>query len=118
MSRNRLRLIIFYLTLFVIALIYLSTTLIQYPLFPLRFDSPDWASAWLKMSVVDYYAATLCLSGIVVSSEASLFWGLIWVLAFCVVGSPACCLWVVLWLCRGGGSLKLEWTRDEVLREG
>jgi Protein of unknown function (DUF1475) len=97
----------FFGILFIFTLSTISITCYNYPLFPTQIDRLDWAAAWLKATVADYYGSTLCFSGIVLSSEPSWTVGCIWVAAFCLAGSPACCLWVILRLLRRG-SLKLE----------
>ena len=97
----------FFVFLFLFTLSTISITCYNYPLFPTQIDRLDWAAAWLKTTVADYYGAALCFSGIVLSSERRWTVGCVWVAAFCLAGSPACCLWVILRLLRTG-SLKLE----------
>jgi len=97
----------FFVFLFIFTLSTISITCYNHPLFPTQIDRLDWAAAWLKATVADYYGSSLCFSGIVLSSEPSWTVGCIWVAAFCLAGSPACCLWVILRLLRRG-SLKLE----------
>lgn len=96
----------FYGVLFCIALYMISTTLYEYPLFPVQPDSLDWNYNWLIATVVDYYGACLCFGGIVLSSEPSWARGLAWNTGFVLLGSPVCCLWVILRL-KGEGSLRL-----------
>ena len=92
--------------LFVAIFAKISTTLYEFPLFPIQYDSFEWCSAWLVTSVFDYYGACLCFGGVVLSSETSWAKGLAWNAAFILFGSPFCCLWIVLWI-RNGGSLRL-----------
>lgn len=100
-----------YVTLFITTLTIISLTLIKYPLFPLQTSSLEWSNAWLAATVVDYYGACLCFSGVVLASEMRWSRGIAWVLGFCLLGSPACCLWVVLRLWTGG-NLRLERDQD------
>jgi len=98
----------FYALLFAVTFLCISGTLYRYPLFPIRADNLDWSAAWLAATVADYYGSTLCLCGIVLSSEPSLCRGLAWSAGFCLLGSPVCCVWTVLWLRRNNYSLALE----------
>jgi len=99
--------LVFYGLLLVATLTGISLTCYHYPLFPFQTDNLDWSVAWLLATVVDYYGSTLCLSGIVLASESSWIVGVAWVLGFCLLGSPLCCLWVILRLVRGG-TLRIE----------
>ena len=103
---------VFYSLLLVVTLATVSSTLSEYPLFPIQSDSLEWNNAWLIASVVDFYGACLCFCGVVLSSEASWSRGLAWVAGFCLLGSPVCCAWVLIWLVRGGGTLRLERRRE------
>ena len=80
----------------------LTRTLYVQPLFPLLTGDPVWASTWLLTTVADYYVSTLCFCGVVMHTEPSRIRGLLWCTAFCLLGSPWCCLWVVLRLCKHG----------------
>jgi hypothetical protein len=97
-----------YAILFIVTLTMLCRTLANYPLFPFQMDSLDWTSAWLITTIVDYYGACLCFCGVVVGTEENLMKGLLWAISFCLLGSPVCCLWMVLHLWRCGGTLRLE----------
>jgi len=104
--------ILFYSTLLVITVSALGTTLYAYPLFPLQYDSSlAWTSRWLLTTVLDYYGASLCLGGIVLTSESTWTRGVCWNLGFALLGSPLCCLWIILWL-RKGGTLQLRTCRN------
>ena len=98
----------FYTVLFIVTLSGLVSTCNKYPLFPFNMESLDWSNAWLITTILDYYGACLCFCGVVLSSEPSLKVGIAWKVGFCLLGSPVCCIWVLLWLYRGGGSLRLE----------
>lgn len=98
----------FYAVLFIVTLSGLVSTCNKYPLFPFNMESLDWSNAWLITTILDYYGACLCFCGVVLSSEPSLKVGIAWTVGFCLLGSPVCCIWVLLWLYRGGGSLRLE----------
>lgn len=100
--------VIFFLLLLITTLSAISVTLWQYPLFPFNKSSLDWSNAWLDATIVDYYGACLCFSGVVIASEQTWLKGILWTAGFCLAGSPVCCLWVVLRLWRGGGTLRLE----------
>lgn len=106
MSRSTLPLV-FYGVLLLVTLGAIASTLYRYPLFPLQTDDLDWSVAWLVASVVDFYGSTLCFAGVVISSEDTWRSGILWVLGFCLLGSPVCCLWVVIRLV-GTGSLRLD----------
>lgn len=99
---------LFYSILFLITLVTISVTLYNFPLFPIQYDSLEWNRTWLVSTVVDYYGACLCFCGVVLSTETSWVRGSAWVAGFCLLGSPMCCLWVLLWLFREGGTLRLE----------
>ena len=98
----------FYAGLFIVTLTMLCRTLANYPLFPFQMDSLDWTSAWLVTTIVDYYGACLCFCGVVLGTEENILKGLLWAISFCLLGSPVCCLWMVLHLWRCNGTLKLE----------
>ena len=104
--------VVFYAILFVTTLSTLVTTCYNYPLFPIQYDSLEWNRTWLITTVMDYYGACLCFCGVVLSTETSWVTGLAWVGGFCLFGSPVCCVWVLVWLLREGGSLRLEKRRD------
>ena len=104
--------VVFYAILFVTTLSTLVTTCYNYPLFPIQYDSLESNKTWLITTVMDYYGACLCFCGVVLSTETSWVTGLAWVTGFCLFGSPVCCIWMLLWLVRGGGSLRLEKRRD------
>ena len=95
-----------YCVLFCIALYMISTTLHQYPLFPFQPDSLEWNYNWLIATVFDYYGACLCFGGIVMSSEPSWAKAIAWNTGFVLLGSPVCCLWMILRI-RRMGSLRL-----------
>jgi len=105
--------IVFYATLFLTVLITISSTLFQYPLFPLDTENLDWSNAWLATTVIDFYGSTLCFIGVVVSSETTWTAGILWSLGFCLLGSPISCLWIMLWLWNGRGSLRLQTDQRE-----
>ena len=98
----------FYAGLFIVTLTMLCRTLANYPLFPFQMDSLDWTSAWLVTTIVDYYGACLCFCGVVLGTEENILKGLLWAISFCLLGSPVCCLWMVLHLWKCNGTLKLE----------
>ena len=106
-NRNVLQLS-FYTLVFLAAGFTITSTSYSYPLFPFQSDSLDWCKNWLVATVIDYYGAALCLCGVILSSEETWFQGLMWTTGCLLLGSPICCLWVLLWLKKSGGSLRLE----------
>ena len=102
---------VFYTVLFLNNMTAVSVTMYNYPLFPFQTDSLEWCRTWLVTTVLDYYGACLCFCGVVLASEDSWSRGLAWVAGFCLLGPPVCCVWILLWLWRGGGSLRLEQSR-------
>mmetsp|Transcript_6071 Transcript_6071/g.6970 ORF Transcript_6071/g.6970 Transcript_6071/m.6970 type:complete len:142 (-) Transcript_6071:105-530(-) len=106
--RNLIIALSFYALLCMVTLTTIAVTAYNYPLFPFQSDNLEWNNRWLIATVVDYYGACFCFCGIVLSTELTWVRGLAWVAGFCILGSPVCCLWMLLWLWRGGGSLCLE----------
>ena len=86
----------FYAGLFIVTLTMLCRTLSDYPLFPFQMDSLDWTGAWLLTTILDYYGACLCFCGVVLGTEENIVKGLLWATSFCLLGSPVCCIWMVL----------------------
>lgn len=116
MSDKRIVVVAFYAILFLVTLVTISITTHRFPLFPFQTDSLEWSNAWLAATVVDYYGTCLCFCGVVLSSESNWFVGLAWVLACCLLGSPVCCFWVLWWLSRRGGTLRLKQRDHEEIR--
>lgn len=79
----------------------LGYTLWRHPLFPLKPDSVAWCRSWLITTVADYYGAALALSGVIVASEPP-WQAALWVGGCCLLGTPACCAYVVTRLFRHG----------------
>jgi hypothetical protein len=102
----------FYIVLFIVTLSAIISTASKYPLFPFNTASLEWSNAWLIATVIDYYGACICFCGVVLSSEPSWRVGGAWVAAFFLLGSPMCCAWVLVWLFKGGGNLRLERRED------
>ena len=80
--------IVFYAILFMVTFVAITRTLVQHPLFPLNSESLAWSNSWLVATVIDYYGACLCFSGVVLGTEDSWIKGFAWVLGFCLLGSP------------------------------
>ena len=78
----------------IFVLVYLCLTLYSYPLFPFQMTDIDWTREWLIMTIVDYYGAVIALSGIVALNETPLV-ATLWIMSFCLLGSPFCCSYVV-----------------------
>lgn len=54
-------------------------------------------------TVVDYYGACLCLCGIILATEQNnLHMGILWSVGCCLLGSPMCCMWMLVRLWRFG----------------
>lgn len=100
--------LIFYAILLLVTLSTLAATFTINGLFPLQTDSLEWSNGWLLATVIDYYGTCLCFCGVVVASEDTWRSAILWVIACCIVKSPACCLYVFLWLTKEGGTLRLK----------
>lgn len=85
---------IFYAILGYICSIALVYTLLLHPLWHWNVSNVEWLQAWLRMTVVDYYGASLALAGIALVEEG-LYHGLWWSLGFLLLGSPVCCVYMV-----------------------
>jgi len=105
-----------YCVLFGIAVYMIITTCWNYPLFPFQPDNLDWNYNWLIATIFDFYGACFCFGGIVLSSEPSWIKGLAWNLLFATLGSPACCLWMILRI-HSKGSIKLLVDDDTARRD-
>lgn len=102
-----------HLAFYALLLIGTSTAIIltctSQPLFPFQSDNLEWNNAWLIATVIDYYGACFCLCGVILSTEENLLVGALWSLGCCLLGSPICCLWILVRLCRYGlGGLRLQ----------
>lgn len=100
--------LIFYAVILLVTLSTLTATFTNHLLFPLQTNDLEWSNAWLLETVIDYYGTCLCFCGVVVASEDTWRSAILWVIACLTVKSPACCLYVFLWLTKEGGSLRLE----------
>ena len=74
---------------------YLVILLSKYPLFDFSTQDITWVNEWLKFSVIDFEGAALCLSLIAINSEKILFFGVLWSVGFCLLGSPICFAYVI-----------------------
>ena len=76
-------------------------TQLTQPLLPLSPNSLQWNAHWLNADAADYYGACFCLCGVIACSEprgqAACWWA-----GCCLLGAPACCLYVSVRLCRHG----------------
>jgi hypothetical protein len=100
--------IVFYVVLFLACAYNIISVSSKFPLFPFNMDSLEWSNAWLIATIGDYYGACLCFCGVVISSESTWTLGILWSLGCCLLGSPVCCLWTLLYLWNGGGTLRLD----------
>lgn len=96
----------FYGCLFLVVTFVIGRTQYLYSLFPIQYDNFEWNQAWLVASVFDFYGVCLCFAGVVLSSESSWIKGIVWIIGFVTLGSPVCCIWVLLRI-RNHGSLRL-----------
>jgi len=94
--------IIFYAILLVFTAATITKTASENPLFPFQTESLEWNSNWLIATVIDYYGACLCFCGIVFKSESNWMYGSLWCLGCCLLGSPICCLWMLIFLWKNG----------------
>ena len=99
----------FYTLLFIGTSSAIIITCSSYPLFPFQTANLEWNNAWLMATIVDYYGACLCYCGIILGTEESWVWGILWTLGCCLLGSPVCCIWMLVRLWRNGSSgLRLQ----------
>ncbi|CAB9502792.1 expressed unknown protein [Seminavis robusta] len=105
---NEFLCLVFYAALLLVTLATLTATFINYHLFPLDTDNLAWSNAWLLAYVIDYYGVCLCFCGVIVATEAVWWTAMLWSCSCLVVGSPACCLYIFLWITKEGGTLRLE----------
>mmetsp|Transcript_853 Transcript_853/g.1837 ORF Transcript_853/g.1837 Transcript_853/m.1837 type:complete len:154 (+) Transcript_853:100-561(+) len=96
--------LIFFLLLLLCTSTAIIVTCTSHPLFPLQTDNLEWNNAWLMATVIDYYGACLCLCGVIVGTEEDWFRGALWSLGCCLLGSPICCLWIILRIWKHGSS--------------
>jgi len=108
--RTEMMSLMFYAVVLLITLSTLAATFTRYPLFPPDSDSIGWSNAWLLAKTIDCYGICMCFCGIILSTEESWWTACAWISSCCVIGSPACCLYVFLWLTKESGSLRLERT--------
>ena len=94
--------IAFYTILFIVTTTTIAKTASSFPLFPFQPDSLEWNSHWLIATVIDYYGACLCFCGIIFKSEDNWIYGSLWCLGCCLLGSPICCLWMLIFLWKHG----------------
>lgn len=73
---------------------YLNSLLWRYPLTDFAVTDIDWTREWLIMTVIDYYGVVAALSLITLLAEPFPY-GLIWVIGYCLLGSPICCFYIV-----------------------
>ena len=89
-----------FLGLAILCTVCLVYTLRTHPLLPLRLNDNDWLRHWLGMTVIDYYGAALPLCAVVAVEEKKSYCVIAWCLSFLILGSPACCLYAVVYLYR------------------
>jgi hypothetical protein len=92
----------FYTILFIFTASTIVKTALVFPIFPFQPNSLEWNSNWLIATVIDYYGACLCFCGVILKSEENWIHGSLWCLGFCLLGSPICCLWMVVFLLKNG----------------
>ena len=94
----------FYLILFIITTSMIIKTASNYPIFPFQTTSLEWNNSWLIATVIDYYGACLCYCGIILGTENNIMHGILWSCGCCLLGSPICCLWILIRLWKYGSS--------------
>jgi len=94
--------ICFYSILFITTTTMIIKTASNYPIFPLQTESLEWNNSWLVATVIDYYGACLCYCGIILGTEKHIMHGILWSLGCCLLGSPVCCLWILIRLWKYG----------------
>lgn len=72
---------------------YLCVMLTYFPLFAFAINDLIWTREWLYMTILDYEGAAMCLSLIAIFSEPY-YLGFLWAIAFCLLGSPFCCVYI------------------------
>ncbi len=77
-------------------------TMYGHPIYPFRPESVPWMRAWLTVAAAGGYGGVLCFGGVVVASERSTCAAAGWLAACLLLGTPACCVWTVVRLCRHG----------------
>ena len=102
MSNSVLLQIWFYSILFTITTSMIIKTASNYPIFPFQTESLEWNNKWLVATVIDYYGACLCYCGIILGTEKYIMHGIIWSCGCCLLGSPICCLWILIRLWKYG----------------
>lgn len=101
--------IAFYTILLVITSITIIKTASTYPLFPFQTSSLQWNNAWLVATVIDYYGSCFSLCGIILVSEEKRLYGSLWCCGCCLLGSPVCCIWMLVRLYKyGSGGICLQ----------
>jgi hypothetical protein len=88
--------ITFFAALGIVVFLALGFTLFAHPLFAFDTGNIEWVRAWLWMTVLDYYGACIPFCAIIIANETSLQTGFLWSAACLLLGSPFCCLWLVL----------------------
>ena len=94
--------LIFYTLLLIGCATAIIVTCTSHPLFPIQSDNLEWNNAWLIATVIDYYGACLCLCGVILGTEQNWISGILWSLGCCLLGSPVCCIWIIVRLCKHG----------------
>jgi len=84
----------------------LGRTMSLQPLYPFKTDSLSWLTAWLWMTIIDYYGATIPLCAIIFASERPVV-AVLWSLACLLLGCPFCIIYVAVRALRFG-SIRLQ----------
>ena len=74
----------------------LTLTLLSQPLFSFATNDLEWLQAWLYMTVLDYYGVCVPFCAVIFANEETVLASLLWSGACLFLGSPFCCLWMVL----------------------
>lgn len=66
----------------------------RYPAYPFQETNPEWLVEWLFTAVGGLCTVAVCLCGLIVSSEESVFVSAAWCLAVLLLGGPGACAYV------------------------
>ena len=77
----------------IVCALVLVTTLIETPLFPVRWNSKKWLQGWLRMTLLDYYGAAFPFCALIYLRETAVV-ATVWSLCILLLGSPFACVYI------------------------
>lgn len=86
----------------IIAIIFVALWIwacVKEPLFPSKVWDPKWNSAWLGLTLYNYYAVASCLCGIALATESKV-WGIVWTIGFLIPGTGTAPFYIVTKCCQ------------------